>query len=66
LTHVLFTDIVGSTERVATMGDQQWQGECEVRDGDLAGLAVHIAARVSSLAGPSEVLVSRSDRLVDR
>jgi class 3 adenylate cyclase len=121
LTTVLFTDIVGSTERVATMGDQRWRvlldahdravraqlrrfhgrevkttgdgfcasfdgparaircaqavtesartigvevragihtGECEVRDGDLAGLAVHIAARVSSLAGPSEVLVS--------
>jgi class 3 adenylate cyclase len=33
-------------------------GECEVRDGDLAGLAVHIAARVGALAGPQEVLVS--------
>jgi class 3 adenylate cyclase len=33
-------------------------GECEVRGADLAGLAVHIAARVGALAGPQEVLVS--------
>jgi class 3 adenylate cyclase len=33
-------------------------GECEVRGDDLAGLAVHIAARVGALAGPAEVLVS--------
>ena len=33
-------------------------GECERRGGDLAGLAVHIGARVSALAGPGEVLVS--------
>jgi len=33
-------------------------GECEVRGDDLAGLAVHIAARVGALAGPDEVLVS--------
>jgi class 3 adenylate cyclase len=33
-------------------------GECEVMNGDLGGLAVHIAARVMSCAGPSEVLVS--------
>jgi class 3 adenylate cyclase len=33
-------------------------GECEIRDNDLGGLAVHIAARVGALAGPSEVLVS--------
>ena len=37
-------------------------GECEVRGGDLGGLAVHIAARVSSLAGPGEVLVSGTVR----
>jgi pimeloyl-ACP methyl ester carboxylesterase len=35
-------------------------GECEVMGDDLGGIAVHIAARVSSLAGPSEVLVSRT------
>ena len=33
-------------------------GECEVRGGDLGGLAVHIAARIGSLAAPGEVLVS--------
>ena len=37
-------------------------GECEVRGDDLGGLAVHIAARVSSLAGPGEVLVSSTIR----
>jgi class 3 adenylate cyclase/alpha-beta hydrolase superfamily lysophospholipase len=121
LTTVLFTDIVGSTERAAAEGDQRWHtlldahdgavrnelarfrgreiktmgdgflacfdgparavrcadaiakatkaigidvrcglhtGECEVRGDDLAGLAVHIASRVGSLASPEEVLVS--------
>jgi len=121
LTTVLFTDIVGSTERVAALGDQRWRslldahdrairdqlrrfrgreinttgdgvvasfdgparaircaqaiskanallgidvraglhtGECEVRGDDLAGLAVHIAARVGALADPGEVVVS--------
>ena len=121
LTTLLFTDIVASTERAASLGDQAWRsvldahdrtvrdhlrrfrgkeinttgdgflasfdgparaircalamaeatrtlgidlhlglhtGECEVRGDDLGGLAVHIAARVGSLAGPSEVLVS--------
>jgi class 3 adenylate cyclase len=33
-------------------------GEVEVRGADLGGLAVHIAARVSALAGDGEVLVS--------
>ncbi len=33
-------------------------GECEVRAQDLGGLAVHIAARVSALAGPGEIFVS--------
>jgi class 3 adenylate cyclase len=33
-------------------------GECEVRGDDLGGLAVHVAARIGSLARPSEVLVS--------
>jgi class 3 adenylate cyclase len=35
-------------------------GECEVLGDDIAGIAVHIAARVSALAGPAEVLVSRT------
>jgi class 3 adenylate cyclase/pimeloyl-ACP methyl ester carboxylesterase len=38
-------------------------GECEIRGSDLAGLAVHIAARIGDLAGPNEVLVS--SELVD-
>ncbi len=33
-------------------------GELEVMDGDLGGLAVHIASRVMSCAAPNEVLVS--------
>jgi len=33
-------------------------GECEVRGGDLAGMAVHVAARVAQLAGPSDIWVS--------
>ncbi|HWS45590.1 MAG TPA: adenylate/guanylate cyclase domain-containing protein [Acidimicrobiia bacterium] len=37
-------------------------GECERRGDDLAGLAVHIAARVAAAAHPGEVLVSRTVR----
>jgi class 3 adenylate cyclase len=37
-------------------------GECERRGNDLAGLAVHIAARVAAAAGPGEVFVSRTVR----
>jgi class 3 adenylate cyclase len=37
-------------------------GECEVRGDDIGGIAVHIGARVSALAGPSEVLVSSTLR----
>jgi class 3 adenylate cyclase len=33
-------------------------GECELRGHDIGGIAVHIGARVSALAGPNEVLVS--------
>jgi class 3 adenylate cyclase len=123
LTTVLFTDIVGSTEHAASLGDGPWRavlddhdrrirdqlqrfrgreinttgdgfvvsfdgparaircaqavlaatadlnialraglhtGECEVRGDDLGGLAVHIAARIASLAASGEVLVSRT------
>ena len=35
-------------------------GECEVMGDDIGGIAVHIAARVSALAGADEVLVSRT------
>jgi class 3 adenylate cyclase len=37
-------------------------GECEKRGDDLAGLTVHIAARVAATAEPGEVLVSRTVR----
>jgi class 3 adenylate cyclase len=121
LATVMFTDIVGSTQRAAAAGDSKWRevleahqrivrtelaahrgrevktmgdgflatfdgparaihcahsivhrvrslgievrtglhtGECELVGDDVEGLAVHIAARVRELAGPSEVLVS--------
>ena len=123
LTTVLFTDIVGSTERAASLGDQRWSdllsaqrqvvrselhhfrgqeidtagdgflasfdgparaircacaiqdrvaalglqiraglhtGEVELSDEGPRGLAVHIGARVGALAGPGEVLISRT------
>ena len=119
LATVLFADIVGSTERVAAIGDNPWRellnefyvqvrevlqhyrgreistagdgflaafdgparaircanalgdavrplglkvrcgihtGECELIGDDLAGIAVHIGARVAALATPGEVL----------
>jgi class 3 adenylate cyclase len=37
-------------------------GECEIRGNDIGGIAVHIGARISALAGPSEVLVSSTLR----
>jgi class 3 adenylate cyclase len=120
---LLFTDIVDSTPRVASLGDAQWSdllerhrvkvrtnltrfngrevgtegdsflatfdlpanavrcarairddvsalgidlhigihaGEVEVRDDDLAGIALHIGARVSAHAQPGEVLVTET------
>jgi class 3 adenylate cyclase len=35
-------------------------GECERESGKLAGIAVHIGARISAVAQPGEVLVSRT------
>jgi class 3 adenylate cyclase len=37
-------------------------GECEIRGDDIGGIAVHIGARVSALAGANEVLVSSTLR----
>lgn len=37
-------------------------GECELTDGDVSGIAVHIGARVASLAGDGEVLVTSTVR----
>ena len=35
-------------------------GEIELRPDDVAGIAVHIASRISALAAPGEILVSRT------
>jgi class 3 adenylate cyclase len=37
-------------------------GECELRGDDVAGIAVHLGARIGALAGPGEVLVSSTVR----
>ena len=121
LATVLFTDIVGSTERAVALGDRRWRdllvahhtavrrelerfrgrevdtagdgflatfdgparaircaqsvvtgaselglevragvhtGECEIVGEKVAGIAVHVGARVAAAAGPGEVLVS--------
>jgi class 3 adenylate cyclase len=123
LATVLFTDIVGSTDRAVRQGDHSWRnvldqfdaavraelprfagreikmvgdelvavfdgparaircadairrvlrglsidvrsglhsGEIELRGDDIGGIAVHIGARISALAGPSEIYVSRT------
>lgn len=33
-------------------------GECEMMEDDIVGIAVHMASRVASMAGPNEILVS--------
>jgi class 3 adenylate cyclase len=57
LTTVLFTD-----ESVRELGLEVraglHTGECEVMDGKVGGIAVHIGARVAKQARPGEVLVS--------
>ena len=123
LATVLFTDLVGSTERAAELGDRDWRdllrahdasvrreierfrgrevdtagdgffatfdgparavrcalsiggavrelgvevragvhtGECELDGPKVRGIAVHTGARIASLAGPGEVLVSQT------
>lgn len=123
LATVLLTDIVGSTERLAELGESRWRdlldrhdeavrrqidrfggrqvkhtgdgvlatfdgparavtcaaavrdaarqvgveiraglhtGEIELRGADIAGMAVHLAARIEALAAPGEILVSRT------
>lgn len=50
------------TDRVRSLGIEVragvHTGECELRDGDIAGMAVHIGARVGACAESGEVLVS--------
>jgi class 3 adenylate cyclase len=52
------------TDRAHTLGIEVraglHTGECETRGDDLAGVAVHIAARVAALAQAGEVLCSRT------
>ena len=53
--------IAASTERLGMrLRAGIHTGECEVIGDDIGGMAVHIAARVSALAEPGEVLVSRT------
>jgi class 3 adenylate cyclase len=59
LATVVFTDIVGSTERAAALGDRDWKSLLDPRGGP-GGIAVHIGARVAALASGGEVLVSGS------
>jgi class 3 adenylate cyclase len=35
-------------------------GEIEIRTSDIAGIAVHVASRIAALAGPNEILASRT------
>jgi class 3 adenylate cyclase len=35
-------------------------GECTLREDQVAGVALHIAARIAALAPPSQVLASRT------
>ena len=125
LATVMFTDLVGSTQRAEQLGDERWRhlleehndvvrrqlqifkgrevksvgdgflatfesparaiqcarairdgvkqlnldlrtgihtGECEFMGSDIAGIAVHIASRVQTVAGPGEILVSSTVR----
>ena len=56
------TTLEGS-ERVKTLGIEirtsLHTGEIEVRDDDISGLAVHVAARIMDHADANEVLVSK-------
>jgi class 3 adenylate cyclase len=47
-------------ERGITVRAGLHTGEIELRGGDVAGIAVHIASRVAALAGPGEILASRT------
>jgi pimeloyl-ACP methyl ester carboxylesterase len=55
---------VATTEGVRDLGLEiragLHTGEVEIADGNVRGIAVHIGSRVSGLAGPGEVLVSRT------
>ena len=60
LTTILVTDIVSSSGHADRLGIRAGvhTGEAELQDGDLAGLAVHIATRLEGQASAGEVVVS--------
>ncbi len=64
LASILFTDIVGSTDRAAELGLEVrtglHTGECELIDDNVGGIAVHTTSRIAALARPGEVLVSHT------
>ena len=62
LATVLFTDIVGSTERGRGGGRPPLARAAAGPRRPAGGIAVHIAARVLAAAGPGEILVSRTVR----
>jgi class 3 adenylate cyclase len=51
------TDAIGLPVRIGVH-----TGEVELLPGDIGGVAVHVAARVMSLGGPSEIMVSAGAR----
>jgi class 3 adenylate cyclase len=51
------TDVLFGTSSLVGAPDEVF-GTHKVRGADVAGLAVHIGARVAAAAGPGEVLVS--------
>jgi class 3 adenylate cyclase/pimeloyl-ACP methyl ester carboxylesterase len=54
------TIVAGARELDLAVRTGLHTGECERRGDDLAGLAVHIGARVAASAGPGDVLVSNT------
>ncbi len=55
---IAIRDAIG--ERGITMRAGLHTGEIELRNGDVAGIAVVIASRVADLAGPGQILASRT------
>jgi class 3 adenylate cyclase len=56
------TGIVGTSDMGLGMRAGIHTGEIQLMGDDVTGVAVHIAARIASIAEPSEVLVSRTVR----
>ncbi len=55
----IMNDVEGLTIKVRA---GMHTGECEIRDDDLAGIAVHLASRIAGLAGAGEILVTSTVR----